>query len=406
MTSKESTESSRRDEVLGAVVSVMRNKGVMQARLQDIGEELGISYTTLYHYFPGRDRLVAEVLLWTIEKRRACLDAATGESALERLLDFVWRDLAEAPELKVAMPFLGTLPADIRRPVERSRQELRDAIIALLQQGVDEGSIRACHPETNGELILNYLERFVLFDEWLATAARTKRQTRVTREVMDILRHGILAADQSLEPSYLLPAGADLVGVPEGISPDFDRYEQIMRTATRAFNAEGAGASIPRMAKQLGVSKTVIYHYAMDKRDLLSQCYLRGVGILERSHQIAMDFGKSAVDEIFIHRNNLFLFHASPAGPFTLLNALAYLHPQQRRLLNMRNAAVRALSENRMQRAIAAGSVRPDIDPQIAQALFGQALYGLPAWYRDGFPLSVMEVARESGMLLFRGLEP
>ncbi len=406
MSIKESADISRREEVLTAVVSVMRNKGVMQARLQDIGEELGISYTTLYHYFPGRDRLVAEVLQWTIDKRQACLSAATGDSALERLLDFVWRDLAEAPELKVAMPFLGGFPADIRRRITRRRQGLLDEIIALVQLGVDEGSIRPCHPETNGEVILNYLERFVLFDEWLATAAKTKSQTRVTQEVMDILRHGILTPGQSIEPSYRLAAGTDLVGVPEGISPDFDRYEEIMRAATRAFNQEGAGASIPRMAKQLGVSKTVVYHYAMDKRDLLSQCYLRGVRILERSHQIAMDFGTSAVDEIFIHRQNLFQFHASEAGPFTLLNALGYLHPQQRRVLNMRNAAVRAVSEDRMRRAIAAGAVRPGIDPQIAQALFGQVLYGLPSWYRDDFPLSVMEVAQESGMLLFRGLEP
>lgn len=407
MSMSELSDLSRRDEVLASIVSIMRDKGVMSVRLQDIGEQLGISYTTLYHYFPGRDRLVEEVLGQTLSLRLASLREAEGSTALDRLLDFVWRDLGTDLQQKVAMPFLGGLSAEVRRRILRKRQQILQELVALLETGVEEGSIRPCHAETNGQVILNYLERFVVFDEWLATAARTKSQTRVTQEVVEILRHGILQSDVPVtKPSYEISDGGLLIGVPEGVSADFDRYESIMRVATAAFNAEGSGASIPRMAKELGVSKSVFYHFVIDKRDLLAQCYLRGVSVLERSHQIAIDHGKDAVDEIFIHRNNLFSFHASSAGPFTLLNALGYLQLQQQRVLEMKNAGVRALSEQRMQRAIDAGKVRAEIDPQIAQALFGQALYGLPAWYDSKSSLSVMEVANESGMLLYKGLEP
>lgn len=397
----------RREEVLITIAGIMRESGVMSARLQDLGDQLGISYTTLYHYFSGRDELVQDVLLWTMDKRQACLDSAEGDSALERLLQFVRRDLSEETEHKVAMPFLGGLSDPVQRKILNRRGEILHQLVSLISQGIDEGSIRACHSETIGQVILNYLERFVVFDEWLATAARSKSQQRVTQEAVEILQHGILVPGHAIRrPSFEISTGALLTNVPYGISPEFDHYEQVLRVATKAFNEEGSGASIPRMARELGVSKSVFYHFVMDKRDLLSQCYLRGVRVLERSHQIAIDRGTDALDEILIHRNNLFSFHASEAGPFTLLNALDYLQPQQQRVLEVRNAAVRALSEDRLSRAISEGAVRPTIDPQIAQALFGQALYGLPSWYDETLPVSVMDVARESGSLLFQGLAP
>jgi AcrR family transcriptional regulator len=341
-----------------------------------------------------------------MEERHACLDRSRGASALDRLLDFVDRDLSDNAGHKVAMPFLGGLAESCRQNITSRRREILDELIDLIEQGLRDGSIRSCHPATIGQVVLNFLERFVVFDDWLATAARTKSRDRITQEVVEIIRQGILAPGVVPgPPSHVIASGELLVGVSGGLSSDFDRYEQIMRVATRAFNAEGAGASIPRMAQELGVSKTVIYHFAVDKRDLLSQCYLRGVRVLERSHQIAIDHGLDALDEIVIHRNNLFLFHASDAGPFTLLNALDYLLPQQQRVLEVRNAAVRAVSEDRLRRAIEDGAVRDRIDPQIAQALFGQALYGLPSWYSTSHRLSVAEVAVESGLLLFKGLQ-
>jgi hypothetical protein len=115
---------------------------------------------------------------------------------------------------------------------------------------------------------------------------------------------------------------------------------------------------------------------------------------------------ENPVDEILIHRDNLFSFHESSAGPFTSLNALGYLHPAQTRVLQVKNAAVRGLSEQRLERGIRAGMVRENIDPQIAQALFGQVLYGLPSWHDEKFPLSAMDVADESGRLLLKGLQP
>ena len=71
----------------------MRKGGVQNARLQDIAARLGVAYTALYHYFKSRDQLVAEVLLLTFDACADALQASNGMSALERLQDFIRRDI-------------------------------------------------------------------------------------------------------------------------------------------------------------------------------------------------------------------------------------------------------------------------------------------------------------------------
>ena len=385
---------------------VMRQKGALTMRLQDLADHLGVAYTALYHYFPSRDHLVEGILLWVIEQRREAFRRASGESALDRLLDFIYCYLTEDLEHKVRFPYLGGFPAPHRKALDKARRAVMRDIVNLIAQGITEGSIRQCHAVTIGHVVMSYLDRFANLDDELSAELRTRDTGSVVREMTDVLRSGLLYERVALEtPSYDMPAPEELVGASRGLNEEFDRYEDIMRAATAAFNAHGAAASIPKIAAGLGVSKTVLYHYAVDKQDLLAQVYLRCVRAVEASHRVARDFGQSPVDEILIHRNNLFRFHSSVAGPFTLLNAMNYLRPQQHRLVRVRNQGVRAMSEQRLSRAIDAGFVRREVHPAVVQPVIAQVLYGLPAWYRHNYPITIMQVVQETGALLFKGLK-
>jgi AcrR family transcriptional regulator len=54
-------------------------------------------------------------------------------------------------------------------------------------------------------------------------------------------------------------------------------FERLLRTATEDFDRHGWNASFPRMAARLKRSKSVFYHYAVDKEALLYLCYDRGL---------------------------------------------------------------------------------------------------------------------------------
>ena len=396
----------RKEEVLAVASEVMGQSGVVSTRLQDVADHLGVAYTALYHYFPSRDHLAEEVLIWNIDNRRALLDEARGESALDRLANFVSADLLEKREQKIRIPVLIPLPEENRRPVLARRSMLRDDIAALIETGIKEGSIRECHAVTIANLIVTTLERFTRHDANVSATIRNAEAEFIAAELTSLFRIGLLRNRKQIPtPSFCISSGDDLLGVMPDIDPEIERLEQIYRVATRHFNAEGSQASIPRMATELGVSKTVIYQYAIDKQELLFNCYARGASVVERSQRLASIYGKDPLDKIVIHRKNLYLFHDSAAGPFTLLNAVEHLKPQHQRIINLRNRGVRETSVQRLNEALDAGYLRQDMNAVVTQAVIGQSLYGLPSWFNDAYPLSIEDVANQAMMLHYQGLQ-
>ncbi|XOV89251.1 MAG: TetR/AcrR family transcriptional regulator [Pseudomonadota bacterium] len=399
-------EPKRKEEILRAAAEVMRRKGVLATRLQDVADYLDVAYTALYHYFPSRDHLAEEVLCWSMEKRIELLERASGETQLERLLDFFSLMLHEGRQSQVRSPLKVGLPEPHHSKVLVARNQLRDRIRALIEAGLAEGSMRPCDPLTTANALLGLMERFAFLDRSLfSDAVRAMPLAEVVDQFCVILRDGILEGmDMPPHPSHRIENGAELLSFNRELTPELHRLDTILATATRHFNHEGINASIPRIAEDLGVSKTVVYQYVIDKQDLLFQCYLRGVSVVEMSHRIADDFGRDPLDKMLIHRRNLYIFHDSSSGPFTFLNANASLKPQHQRLIDIRNKGVRDTSIERMRQAQAAGTVKKDVIPDIAQPLFGQILYFLPAWYSDEYHLPIEEVCWQTGLLGFIGL--
>jgi AcrR family transcriptional regulator len=287
--------------------------------------------------------------------------------------------------------------------VESARAALLDRIAGLIERGLLEGSIRRYHSRTVANVVLGTVERYVSAD----ARARIGDQamSALAARVAEVYRVGILGDRSRLaRPSFSIERGEELSSTAAARDPELARFDEIIRTATRHFNAEGERASIPRIAAELGVSKTVIYQYALDKQDLLFQCYARAARVVEMSHRIASDRGRDALDEMLIHRENLYRYHASAAGPFALLTSMDFLKPQHLRRMRLSNRRVRLTSQERMKRAIEQGFVRAGVDPAVVQPLFGEALYGLPYWYTSRYPLSIEEVCRQTGLVHFVGL--
>ncbi len=397
----------RKEEVLAAAATVMREKGVVSTRLQDVADNLGVAYTALYHYFESRDHLAAEVLCWNIENRRALLAGAEGDSAFERLMRFVRADLIEDRDVKVRLPALLPLTGTHLQQVVDSRQLLYRDVASLIELGIAEGSIRQCHAQTIANIMMTALESFVKHAGNTSPALKNTPMRIVAETIEALYSRGILKNRlQLLSASRCISRGEELLGVDPAIDSEIERLEQIYRTATRHFNLAGVQASIPKIAAELGVSKTVIYQYTADKLDLMYACYERGAAVVERSQRFARDFAKNRLDEMLIHRTNLYLFHDTEAGPFAHLNAIEHLKPQHQRLINMRNRGVRETSVGIAKAAAKDGFIRNDINPEIYQPVIGQAIYGLPNWFDERYALPIQDVAKQSLMLHYQGLSP
>ncbi len=393
------TDRKRREEVLEVAAEVMKRLGVGQTRLQDVAKALGISYTGLYYYFDSRDELAASVLCWCISKRRARLASTLGETALDRLIAFIESELMSVSDSRVTVPLMAVLGVQYRGEVRDQWASLVAAVSDLVAVGLTDGSIKPCHPLTVANVCLRILENSNLLHQGNESAAE------VARHVGRQMRSGIMAKQTDLTPGFVVERGGELLGTNPELDPELARLESLYRIATKHFNQQGSQLSIPRVAAEMGVSKTVIYSYIVDKQDLIYQCLSRGIQVVEMSHRIASDKGSTPLDEMLIHRSNLYRFHASEAGPFTLVSSLGYLPPQQARQIRLRNTGVRLTSEARVRRAVSSGELSDHTHPRIAQSVLGGTLYGVPVWFSDEYPLTIDEVCEQTASMLFNGLQ-
>ena len=396
----------RKQEMIQAAAEVMRKKGVLTTRLQDVADHLGMAYTALYNYFPSRDHLAEEVLTWTIKGRLEMLDSIKAESALDQLLVFFRRVLMERRVVQVRVPLLFGLPEPHRAVVADARDVLLNRLIQLLDEGMAEGSIRPLDATTNANALLVLLERLTIAEESVfSNNVRALPLARVADQICGVLDTGILIdRDMPPQPSFRLGDPSELLSFNPELTPDLAKMDRIFAVATRHLNLEGPSASIPRIASEIGVSKTVIYQFVLDKQDLIYQCYQRGIEVVEMSQRIADDFGEDPLDAIVIHRNNLYRFHDCAVGPFAFLNAVGSLKPQHQRLISTRNRGLRDTSVGRLRRAQEQSLIVPDIDADIVQPIFGQMLYGLPGWYDDSQHTGIEDVCWQTGLIPFIGL--
>jgi AcrR family transcriptional regulator len=77
----------------------------------------------------------------------------------------------------------------------------------------------------------------------------------------------------------------DSAGSAEGpsLSPSAGRHERVLDEAARQLNSKGVLlTSLAEIAEKLGVSRSAMYYYVADRRDLVFQCYQRAAQITAR----------------------------------------------------------------------------------------------------------------------------
>lgn len=138
----------RREEILGTAARMFAVSGFHGVSIDDLGAELGISGPALYRYFPGKDAILADML---VDVSRRLLDGSTRRIAqedsavdqLDALLRFHVDFALTEPEL-IAVHFrdLGSAPDRERRLVRQLQRSYVGVWVEVLQR---------VHPEVSRE---------------------------------------------------------------------------------------------------------------------------------------------------------------------------------------------------------------------------------------------------------------
>jgi AcrR family transcriptional regulator len=163
--------------------------------------------------------------------------------------------------------------------------------------------------------------------------------------------------------------------------PGYDR-DRLLLVAATTFTERGYdGTSMEDLARELGITKSAIYHHVSGKDELLRLATNRALDGLTAVVEQADAIEGPAIDRLehFVRRSVDVLLDELPF--VTLLLRVRGNTPVERRAITRRREIDHAISLLVAQ-AEAEGDVRPDVDPALtARLLFGM-VNSLVEWYR------------------------
>ncbi|MFB7718272.1 MULTISPECIES: TetR/AcrR family transcriptional regulator [unclassified Nocardia] len=141
-----------RDRILAAAATVLARNGYAGTRLSDIARCAELRAPAMYYYFSSREELIGEVMVvgqrWVRTHVSDALAALPGDAtSLDRIDAAVEAHLRVELELsdfaRAVSRNSGQLPPDMHAPVAAESAQYHALWRGLLEQGRQDGSIRA-----------------------------------------------------------------------------------------------------------------------------------------------------------------------------------------------------------------------------------------------------------------------
>jgi AcrR family transcriptional regulator len=142
----------RRAEIVTAAAQMFKRNGYRGTKLGDVAEALGMDRASLYYYVGSKEELFQEVVGGAVEANAATAEEirdgpGTAPEKLRRLITALMVSYGENyPFLYVYIQeHLGAVTRDSSawaREMRRHNKRYENAVVAIVQSGVDEGSLR------------------------------------------------------------------------------------------------------------------------------------------------------------------------------------------------------------------------------------------------------------------------
>lgn len=131
---------SRREEILAAAAALFARRGFHGVSIDDIGSAVGMSGPGIYRHFPGKEAVLAQMLLdishrLLDEGSKRAVAAADAPAALDALLDWhVSFALGQPDLITVQTRELANVPEPARRQIRRLQRLYVEEWVTVLSE--------------------------------------------------------------------------------------------------------------------------------------------------------------------------------------------------------------------------------------------------------------------------------
>ncbi|MCA8900443.1 MAG: TetR/AcrR family transcriptional regulator [Hyphomonas sp.] len=329
----------KRGIIISEAIKLFNSNGFADTRLEDIGERLGTTKTSISYHFKSKEGLLLEVYDNALDFSETALkEAESLPSGREAILYWVRAHaFAHARALSgIAAPLaliseFPQLGNDALTAVEARHRALLTRCREFLLAGRKDGSVNVRSVDATHFYLMNVIH---WLPRWLSEV-RPADYEQAIGGLIDVLTHGLSATpNRPPAPPIIRSVHQDLDAVFDRDAHNRMKREALLRTGTRALNTHGfRNLSLNDVAAELGVTRGAFYYHFSDKEALLKGCFERSCDLVEAAQHYARKDGSTGLDILERALRHLFEGQVSNLDPLVRVNLLGALEPKSRILI-------------------------------------------------------------------------
>lgn len=198
MAPKPDVSEERKDQILEAATRVFTQRGVDDARMDDIVAESGLSKGAIYWYFDSKEAIIVAIVDRIFDWETAHIQKiiSSDQGAAKKLELFIQASIEDMHKIQPLMPLIFDFwtrslrnPA-INQAIKRYYQLFLEIIEPIIQQGISTGEFRPVDVKQTALTIGAALEGTILMWAYFPKIIDFDKQFRTT---LDILLQGLVA---------------------------------------------------------------------------------------------------------------------------------------------------------------------------------------------------------------------
>ena len=178
----------KREAVVRSAAAAFRRHGYHNTSMTEIAEQLGLKKAALYYYVKNKEEILYLSHLHAYDAMDAILEEPLEDSGLDRLEGVFRRFVSLLTETGVSvLTDVDSLSGAWREDVLARRHTIEDRVVALVERGQADGSIRAGDARLHTFFFMGALN---WLNAWFQADGRLDAQTIVDHFAHQ-MRHGI-----------------------------------------------------------------------------------------------------------------------------------------------------------------------------------------------------------------------
>lgn len=213
-----------RDELLGKAAGLFARRGYANTTIQDIANELGLSRSSLYHYFSSKEE-VLRALIDTetagshdfLARLRDDASLTAAERLRQAVLSSVSRRLEGGSKMRVLERLEGDMPEEMLEQFNSVRRQILQLYIDIVEAGVRSGEFRLVDTKITAFAVLGMCN----WTAWWYSPAGSRTPEQIAEAMADFAIKALERGDGAR------PSAATLGGAIRQLKDDIAALERL-----------------------------------------------------------------------------------------------------------------------------------------------------------------------------------